>query len=133
MLAQAVGSWIAAIAADNGEVRAMNSSTLSDAVNERPTRFRPEGELTIYTVAERHRELMSALEAGRAVDLDLSAVNEVDCAGLQLLILATREAGRRGIGYRVAACSDAVKDALETIQLVGLVDDCARHGGLPRS
>lgn len=111
----------------------MNSSTLSDAVNGRPAGFRPEGELTIYTAAEQHGQLMSALEAGQVVLLDMSAVNEVDTAGLQLLILARREAARRGIELRVGGCSDVVMDALETVQLVSLLGDCAVDGGVPRN
>ncbi|BAL26250.1 lipid asymmetry maintenance protein MlaB [Azoarcus sp. KH32C] len=111
----------------------MNSSTLSDAVNERPAGFRPEGELTIYTVAEQHGLLMRALDAGPVVHLDMSAVNEVDTAGLQLLILARREAAQRGIELRVAGCSDVVKDALETMQLASLLDDCAAEGGVSRN
>jgi anti-anti-sigma factor len=106
----------------------MTSSTSSNAVGERLTGFRPEGELTIYTIAEQHRQLTNLLDAEPVVQVDLSAVNEVDTAGLQLLILAKREAARRGIALLVAGCSDVVEDALATVGLGGLLDGCAAVG-----
>lgn len=48
-----------------------------------------EGELTIYTVAEAKSTLLAPLEENvDSVALDLSAVNSLDTAGLQLILFA---------------------------------------------
>ena len=55
-----------------------------------------EGEMTIYRAAELHPALRDAVRTQDAPALDLSAVTEFDSAGVQLLLVARREAGRLG-------------------------------------
>lgn len=80
-------------------------------VNSEPLRL--EGEMTIYRAAE----LKDAVLAAAA--LDLAAVEEIDTAGLQLLLLARREAHAAGRAWRIGARSAAVDDA---IALLGLAE-----------
>lgn len=81
------------------------------------------GDLTIYRAAEL-KPLLLALPAGdAAVELDLSQVDEIDSAGIQLLLLARREAQARARGWRIHATSPAVDEALA---LLGLGDLVAR-------
>ncbi|MDO9189441.1 MAG: STAS domain-containing protein, partial [Sulfurimicrobium sp.] len=54
--------------------------------------LRLEGELTIYTAMDMKQRLLEPLSTCRQVDVDLSQVSELDSAGLQLMILAKREA-----------------------------------------
>ena len=56
-----------------------------------------EGELTIYNAADTKARLAEGLGRPGGLAVDLSAVTEVDSAGLQLLVLARREADRLGI------------------------------------
>lgn len=51
-----------------------------------------EGELTIYTAAETKEKLVALLQGEQPIEIDLSQVGEIDTAGLQLLLLARREA-----------------------------------------
>ena len=55
-----------------------------------------EGPLTIYTAADSKAALLPLIQPTLALELDLSQVDEIDCAGLQLLLLAGREAKRLG-------------------------------------
>ena len=76
-----------------------------------------EGELTIYRAAELKPALLDAVRASAAPALDLSAVTEFDSAGLQLLLMARREAQRLGKPLHVAGASPAVR---EVFALLGI-------------
>jgi anti-anti-sigma factor len=71
-----------------------------------------EGEMTIYRAAELQPALLDAVRAHAAPALDLSAVTEFDSAGLQLLLVAQREAARLGKTLQVRATSPAVDEVL---------------------
>ena len=70
-----------------------------------------EGEMTIYRAAELHTVLLDAVHTNDAPALDLSLVTEFDCAGMQLLLVARREARRLGKELVLQAASPAVRDA----------------------
>ncbi|KFE57001.1 STAS domain-containing protein [Pseudomonas syringae] len=76
-----------------------------------------DGELTIYTASELSAELLPRLGATPQMQIDLSQITEMDGAGLQLLIMVTREASRAGTALTLTGHSKAV---LETLQLSGL-------------
>jgi len=80
------------------------------------------GELTIQTSGERKAALVEALGAAQAdgaaeLDLDLHGVTELDTAGVQLLLMAQREAAGLGIRLRLASMSQAVSDVLAIARL----------------
>jgi anti-anti-sigma factor len=70
-----------------------------------------EGEMTIYRAAELHPVLLDAVRTHDAPALDLSEVTEFDCAGMQLLLVARREAQRLGKQLVLQGASPAVLDA----------------------
>lgn len=55
-------------------------------------RLEVNGELTIFRVADLRQQWLDALAGASDVDVDLSEVTEIDCAGIQLMIAAQREA-----------------------------------------
>lgn len=76
------------------------------------------GGLTIFQAAERKPELLHALtQEGRAVLVDLSGVDEIDTAGVQLLLLLKREVERSGRRIEVVAYSPAVLAVFDLLQL----------------
>jgi anti-sigma B factor antagonist len=79
--------------------------------------FNPEGELTIYTVAEHKARLMDALTNCGELEINLARVTEMDTAGLQLLMLAKMESQRRQQTLTIVGHSDAVRDVLELCNL----------------
>ncbi|QXI31168.1 STAS domain-containing protein [Pseudomonas vanderleydeniana] len=75
--------------------------------------------LTIYTAADTKLLLANALRGAVDLHLDLSAIDEVDCAGLQLLLAACNEAGRQ----HVTLCLEGVSPVMtEILQLSGMRD-----------
>jgi len=84
------------------------------------SRLRIEGEFTIYRAAELSEILKASLAGvgdGAAFELDLSAVSEMDCAGVQLLLAARRSTAESGRTLRLAGTSPAVDEVFHTLQL----------------
>lgn len=76
------------------------------------------GGLTIFQAAERKPELLHALSLPQTeVVLDLGGVDELDTAGIQLLLLLRRELVNLGRRLEIAACSPAVLAVLDLLQL----------------
>lgn len=82
-----------------------------------------EGNLTIYNALEQKERLSTALEVADGLELDLSQVGEIDTAGLQLLILAKREAVRLNKRLSIVAHSQAVHQVFDFCNLVGYFGD----------
>lgn len=77
--------------------------------------------MDIGAIRDAKEKLGPILEAGRDMEVDLSAVEAVDTSAVQLLILFKREADRRGIGCRFVQPSPAVAETLSLYRLPGLV------------
>jgi anti-sigma B factor antagonist len=71
------------------------------------------GELTIYTAAMEKQSLQEALDAAEELEINLSQVNEMDSAGLQVLIVLKQEAARRKKKLHYSMHSKAVLEILE--------------------
>ncbi|WP_339491894.1 STAS domain-containing protein [Pseudomonas rhizophila] len=76
-----------------------------------------EGELNIYTAAEWKKRLDDLIAQDEDLELDLGGVQELDTAGLQLLIMAKTETNLRNRQLRLTNHSPAV---LEVFALCGL-------------
>jgi anti-anti-sigma factor len=85
--------------------------------------LRLEGDLTIYGVAEAKGQLSAALDGGPALRLNLSAVEELDSAGVQLLVWLKQEARRRGRTLVLFAHSPAVMEVFDLLQVASLFGD----------
>lgn len=72
-----------------------------------------DGSMNIYNAQEIKGRLMDGLRAAPILELDLSHVNEVDTAGVQLLILVKRESQRLGHDLRIVAHSPAVREVID--------------------
>ena len=70
------------------------------------------GALTIYQAAAAKQKLLEALDGAAALEVDLTTVDEMDTAGLQLLVLLKREAASRGTEMLVTGRSSAVTEVL---------------------
>lgn len=88
-----------------------------------PCHLHLEGEMTIFTALDVKERLLAPLSRCRQIDVDLSRVSEMDSAGLQLMILAKREANAMGKEIRFVAHSPAVVDVLEMCRLTGYFGD----------
>jgi len=88
-----------------------------------------EGPLTIYTAAERKDLLLELFPLAQEVELDLGGVDEIDTAGLQLLVVIKQASLRHGSSLLLSNPSTAVLDALDMSGLYRLFDESAtpRH------
>jgi anti-anti-sigma factor len=96
----------------------IESATLEDKAT-----LRLEGELTIYSVAEARGQLEAALDQHPSLHLNLSGVEELDTAGVQLLVWIKQEAKRRGKQLVLSAHSPAVVEVFDLLQVAGLFGD----------
>lgn len=84
-----------------------------------PARLSLAGELTIYAAADAKGRLLAPLDACDALDIDLAAVEEIDSAGLQLLLLVRQHAAATGKSIALCAISRPVRELLELYELTG--------------
>lgn len=79
-------------------------------------------DLGIATVTDVRALLVAGLAeaggtAGRTLHVDLSAVEDLDTAGLQLLLALSAESRAAGIGLAVTGCSDAAATLLRSVSV----------------
>jgi anti-anti-sigma factor len=72
-------------------------------------------ELNIYHAAELKQELNEMLGSEWPVTFDLSKVEEIDCAGIQLILVAQREFAHRQISFEVVGHSSVSLNAFQTM------------------
>ncbi|MBK1694968.1 hypothetical protein CKO09_09475 [Chromatium weissei] len=84
-----------------------------------------EGELTIYTATATLATLRDYLSDRKVCALNLSAVTEMDSAGLQLLLWARRMAAEQRIRFQLVGVSQAVVSVIDLLQIEPL------FGGYP--
>lgn len=82
-----------------------------------------ENDLTIFTVIEKKTNLLAFLNSGSDLEVDLSQVEEIDTAGLQVLILIKREAAKTGKSLRFVMHSKPVQDIIELANLTSAFGD----------
>ena len=86
-------------------------------------RFAVVDDMTIYNALAQKAQLLDALSQTQALELNLSAVAEMDTAGLQLLLLVKREAVEMGKSLTIIGHSPAVQEVLDLCNLVGVFGD----------
>lgn len=77
------------------------------------------GELTIYDAAEFRTALLARLNSTQCLKVDLSGVTELDCSGVQIMLLAQREAEACGKTLQWDKHSQAVSQVLALLNLEG--------------
>jgi anti-anti-sigma factor len=85
--------------------------------------LRIEGEMSIFRAADLKHALLTALNQGPTLEVDLSAVTEFDTAGVQLLMLTKKAAQSGQRELRLAAHSPAVLEVFELLNLVAYFGD----------
>jgi anti-sigma B factor antagonist len=76
-----------------------------------------ESEMILSCAAELKARLLAAFAETSAVDLELSQVDEIDAAGVQILLLARFLADDGGLTLRLREPSEAVVDTLRLLRL----------------
>jgi len=74
-------------------------------------------EVNIYAASALHERLQATLQESGPIELDLGEVTELDCAGVQQLLLLKRECEITGRDLRVIAMSEAASVVLTLLNL----------------
>ncbi len=77
-----------------------------------PRRLAAESELTVVTAAAEKERLLGALQTSSGLRVELAGVEEIDTAGLQVLLLARREADRLNIPFELGPARGGVAAVL---------------------
>lgn len=85
--------------------------------NNAPHELKLDGALSIYTAADIKPRLSTALQGTLALYIDLSNVDEFDCAGLQVLLAGCAQAQHMDIELHFTGVSPVVA---ELFKLAGL-------------
>lgn len=107
----------------------MSTSTASDRTHEtrrgagKPFRLALSGGLAIYDVAAVKPRLIDTVSQHAAVEVDLSGVDSIDTAGIQLLMLAKTHATALGHSLHLSGHSPAVAEMFELFRLAGYFGD----------
>ena len=82
-----------------------------------------EGEMNIYRAEELKQMLIEPLQNAVQLEVDLSAVTDIDSVGVQLLMLAKRTAKTMRGELRLVGHSPAVLDVFELLNLAAYFGD----------
>ena len=91
-------------------------------------RLTPEGELGIYSVSALRTRWLEVLAQHDTLEIDLGRIDEIDTAGLQLMLMAKRSSGRT---VRFVNHSEAVLRLLDLANLGGALGDPLLVGCAP--
>jgi anti-anti-sigma factor len=80
-------------------------------------------EMTIYQAAEMKPILFESLDKAVVVEMDLSAVAEIDTAGVQLLLMMKKAAAGKQCELKLFGHSPAVLEVFELTNLAGFFGD----------
>lgn len=83
------------------------------------TRLDIQGEMTIFTAADLRDQLLATFDLGMEIHVDLSAVTELDSAGIQLLFAARCEAAKRNKHLTFTGSSPVMQETLALCNLAG--------------
>lgn len=84
-------------------------------------------DLTIYFALELKSVLLAAVRSTPVLTLDLSALNEIDSSGIQLLVLMKREAVRLGHQVRLQGATEPVTQLIAFYALTAYFEDPSRE------
>jgi len=88
------------------------------SIHDGQLRLQISGSFTIFQAREYKTQLLNEMaHPGELLELDLSAVEEIDTAGLQLLLLMRREAAAHHKRMVCKSMSPVVENMIEMLQL----------------
>ncbi|WP_018150993.1 STAS domain-containing protein [Leeia oryzae] len=94
-----------------------------DNTDQVPGKWQVEGEMTIFTAASIKEKLAALLSASSRLEIDLSGVNEIDTAGVQLLLATKKECQAKGGDLTLVHHSIQVLDVLDLCNLTTIFGD----------
>ncbi len=93
-------------------------NTVGDVV-----RIKIDNALNIYVAGEAKEQLLHALAQGRELEVDLSELEELDTAGVQLMLMLKHQAQRSNKTCAFLHHSPAVREVIDLLNLAGALGD----------
>ncbi len=75
------------------------------------------GELTIFCAMEVYQAHFQTIKLKPKVIFKLSSINEIDTAGIQILLMLFKEVSKQNSEYEVSSLSDVINDYIEIFNL----------------
>ena len=91
--------------------------TINIKVTKNSCKMQFSDELAVFTASEFKAEIVSKWENWKKLVIDLSNVDEIDGAGLQLLLSLRRTCEMQKIEFNVSAVSEATENLFQLYQL----------------
>lgn len=92
--------------------------TLIQSQSDKQWRLVVSGSFTIFQAADYKAQLLDVLEQTETLlEMDLTAIEEIDTAGLQLLLMLQQEAQAQGKQVFFTGVSTAMKNVIDILQL----------------
>ncbi len=85
-------------------------------------RVKIDGDLTIYNASEYCQIFKESFKSDKNLEIDLSAVEEVDTSGLQILAVFGKQVIDNGAEVSFSECSDDAAAALKTCRLLAALN-----------
>ena len=92
------------------------------------TRVEVKDEMTIYTAALQWEQLQPLLPRTKSLELDLSAVTEMDSSGVQLLIALKQASDRLHNGFALLNPNDLVREMLQLFRVNAVLTSTPQDG-----
>ena len=90
------------------------------------------GEMTIYESGQLWPALKPFTESQGDLRVDLTAVGEIDSAGIQVLLMARGEQQRGGGTFRVTGWSEPVREVVDAMNLGATLGSAGTADATPR-
>lgn len=88
-----------------------------------PCTIRLTGDLNIYHATAARDALLPLIAQHRTLAVDLSGIDEIDTAGVQVLIAGRRDAAASGGEFRLTGRSKCVVNVMDAMNLAGIFGD----------
>ncbi len=76
-----------------------------------------DSDMTIYSASQNHQDLVDHFAEYSSFEIDLSAVEEIDCSGIQLLLALKQSAEKDSKTLTIASASDATAEVMEVLNV----------------
>ncbi len=80
-------------------------------------KLKAESDMTIYSASQNHQDLVDHFAEYSSFEIDLSAVEEIDCSGIQLLLALKYSAEKKSKTLEISSVSDATAEVMNVLNI----------------
>ncbi|MCP3689865.1 MAG: STAS domain-containing protein [Gammaproteobacteria bacterium] len=76
-----------------------------------------DSDMTIYSASQNHQDITDHFAQYSSFEIDLSAVEEIDCSGIQLLLALNHTAQKNSKTLTVTSVSDVAAEVMDVLNI----------------